>query len=95
MTTEKDILDVLNNRHPEQRKAARRLMDEEPPTTAERDKVAELLHIVDVCKGFGTVVITFAGSRFACSIDDLREAIQRRTQQKEETPCSDQSDQRS
>lgn len=45
----------------------------------DRDRPDELLKIVDVCKGFGTVVITFAGSRFACSIGDLREAIERRT----------------
>ncbi len=45
----------------------------------ERDRAQELLDIVDRCYGFGTVVICFAGSRFACSIDDLREAIRRRT----------------
>ncbi len=45
----------------------------------ERDRPNELLAIVDACHGFGTVVICFAGSRFACSIDDLREAIRRRT----------------
>jgi hypothetical protein len=45
---------------------------------SDRDRAEELLRIVDRCHGFGTVVITFAGSRFACSIDDLREAIRRR-----------------
>lgn len=43
-----------------------------------RDRPRELLEIIETCKGFGTVAICFAGSRFACSIDDLREAIRRK-----------------
>ncbi len=38
--SKKDILDVMNNRHPEQRKAARRLMDEEPPASTLWDELA-------------------------------------------------------
>ncbi len=46
---------------------------------ADRDRAAELLKIVDTCKGFGTVVICSAGMRFVCSLDDVRDAILRRT----------------
>ncbi len=46
---------------------------------AKRDKAAELLEIVDRYKGFGTVVICGSGFRFVCSLDDVRDAILRRT----------------
>lgn len=53
-----------------------------------RDRPAELLDLIDHKHGFGTVVVTVAGRRFACSLDDLREAIRRRQRAETETTTS-------
>jgi hypothetical protein len=50
----------------------------------ERDRAAEFLEIIDRRGGFATVVVTMSGRVFACSLDDVREAVRRRLREREE-----------